>query len=80
MKRGTVVESQKGHDKGRLYVVIELCENYALLCDGKRKTLSGPKKKNIGHIADTGKAIELSAYSPLYDAHIKKELLRLSRS
>jgi ribosomal protein L14E/L6E/L27E len=80
MERGTVVVSLAGHDKGKSYVVVGMCEEYALLCDGKNKTLEVPKKKKKKHLADTGKFIDLSVYSPLYDAHIKKELMQLRRS
>ena len=79
MKRGTVVVSEAGHDKGESYVVVGSEGNFLLLCDGKRKRLENPKRKNITHLTDTGEYVELSAYDPLYDAHIKKELKRLSK-
>lgn len=74
MKRGSVVKSAAGHDKGEYFVVIETDGVYALVCDGKRRTLKQPKKKKLKHLTDTGKYIDLSVYTPLYDAHIKKEL------
>lgn len=74
MKTGTVVISQKGHDKDNFYVVIGKEENLVLLCDGKSKKLSNPKRKNPTHLKETGFCIDLSVYSPLYDAHIRKEL------
>ena len=73
MNTGDVVMSVSGHDKGRLYVVIQGGE-FPLLCDGKRKLLHNPKKKNCKHLKETGERIDLSAYNPLYDAHIRKEL------
>lgn len=77
MKTGDVVMSLKGHDKDKLYVVTGLEGDFLLLCDGKCKLLSHPKKKNIKHLKETGEHVELSAYSPLYDAHIRKELKSL---
>lgn len=74
MKKGDVVISLRGHDKGSLYMVIGEEENFLFVCDGKNKLLSNPKKKNIRHLKETGKCIELSSYNPLYDAHIRKEL------
>ncbi len=74
MKRGTVVKSLSGHDKGNVYVVVDVTENFALLCDGKNKLLSNPKKKNCKHLEILGEDIDLSKYNPLYDAHIRKEL------
>ncbi len=73
MKTGDVVISVSGHDKGRLYVVIQAGE-FPLLCDGKRKLLKNPKKKNSRHLKETGEWVDLSSYNPLYDAHIRKAL------
>lgn len=66
--------SVAGHDKDKLYAVLEADGSYAILSDGRTKTLKAPKKKNIKHLKDTGEYIELSKYNPLYDAHIRKEL------
>lgn len=74
MKKGSVVRSLKGHDEGCLYVIISTDGKYALVCDGKNKLLSNPKRKNCRHLECTGKEIDLSGYNPLYDAHIRKEL------
>ena len=66
--------SLAGHDKDKLYVVLKEEGSYALLSDGKTKTLKEPKKKNLKHLKELGMYIELSKYNPLYDAHIQKEL------
>ena len=73
MKKGDVVISLSGHDKGRIYVVIQEGE-YPLLCDCKRKLLHNSKKKNCKHLKETGERVDLSSYNPLYDAHIRKAL------
>ena len=80
MKTGSVVISIAGHDKGCLYVVLGSEDDLLLVCDGKNKTLSSPKKKNIKHLNKTGLYIDLSVYNPLYDAHIRKELKGLNKS
>ena len=54
-KKGYFARSLAGHDKGRLYVIIEEGERtkageYVLLCDGRLKTLDKPKKKKKKHI------------------------------
>ncbi len=74
MQRGSVVLSLAGHDKDKLYVVLKEEGTYALLADGKTKTLKEPKKKNLKHLKETEMYVELSKYNPLYDAHIQKEL------
>ena len=65
--------SLAGHDKDKLYVVVQAGE-FSLLCDGRRKLLHNPKKKNSRHLKETEMYVELSKYNPLYDAHIRKEL------
>ncbi len=71
---GDVVKSLSGHDKGSVYVVIGVKDRFVLLADGKNKLLSDPKRKNVKHLGLTGASINLNAYNPLYDAHIRKEL------
>lgn len=77
MKTGDVVMSLRGHDKDKLYVVTGSEGNFLLLCDGKCKLLTNPKRKNIRHLKAVGKSIDLAAYNPLYDAHIRKELKQI---
>ena len=79
MQRGSVVRSLAGHDKGKFYIVLQIEDSFALICDGKTKKLLKPKRKNIRHLKDTGLYVELGTYDILYDAHIKKELKSLSR-
>lgn len=48
---GLVVESIKGRDAGKRYVVIrELDRYFCLVADGSKKTLGSPKRKNRRHI------------------------------
>ena len=42
--------SKAGHDKGRVYVVLQDDGQYCWLCDGKRKLLENPKKKKFMHL------------------------------
>ena len=79
MRIGDVVISVSGHDKGRLYIVIGEKGEFLLLCDGKRKLLENPKKKNRRHLRETGERVTLSTYNPLYDAHIRKAIKSVSK-
>lgn len=45
-KKGHLVISIAGHDKGRFYIINTLQGEYAFLVDGKYKTLEKPKKKS----------------------------------
>ncbi len=49
---GLLVESVKGRDKGRRYVVIKDLDRYfSLVADGSKHTLESPKRKNRRHIS-----------------------------
>jgi ribosomal protein L14E/L6E/L27E len=48
--RGLVVRSAAGHDKGGFFTVLEADAQYAIICDGKRRSLTHPKKKKIKHL------------------------------
>lgn len=79
MKTGDVVISVSGHDAGRFYVVVGEEGGFPLLCDGKRKLLGSPKRKNSKHLKETGERVDLSSYNPFYDAHIRKALKSVSK-
>jgi ribosomal protein L14E/L6E/L27E len=48
--RGLVVRSAAGHDKGGFFTVLEADAQYAVICDGKRRSLTHPKKKKTKHL------------------------------
>lgn len=49
-KKGHLVISMAGHDKGTFYIINKIQGEYAFLVDGKYKTLEKPKKKKLKHI------------------------------
>lgn len=52
-QKGLVVRSLSGHDKGGFFIILELDSKFAVICDGKRRKLEKPKKKNLIHLAAT---------------------------
>lgn len=48
--KGMVAWSRAGHDSGKLYVIIDLDEQFAYLADGRLKRVESPKKKKWKHI------------------------------
>lgn len=60
IRPGTVVKSKAGRDKGTFLVVVKVEENQALVCDGGERPLERPKKKNLLHLAPTGRSIPVS--------------------
>lgn len=47
---GMFARAKAGHDKDKIYVILEVHDEYVYLVDGKKRPLSYPKKKNKKHI------------------------------
>ncbi len=47
---GNFARSKAGHDKDKLYVIIDEDNEYVYLSDGKLRTVDRPKKKKKKHI------------------------------
>ncbi len=58
VKRGQIVRSKAGHDKGDFQVILSLEPPYAVVCDGRRRTLEKPKRKKLIHLAPTSECLE----------------------
>lgn len=72
LKVKSIVESIKGHDKGRMYVVVKLDGEFAYLCDGDYRTFDNPKKKRIKHLKNTFDELATNKeIDDLYDYEIK---------
>ena len=48
--RGFFAESRAGHDKGEVFIIIGNTAEYADIADGKSRTISKPKRKNLKHL------------------------------
>ena len=49
-EKGMLAKSLAGHDKGKIYVVINIEENHIFHVDGTFRTLDRPKKKKKKHV------------------------------
>lgn len=57
---GQVVRSLAGRDKGQFLIVCEvLDQNFVMVCDGKLRKISSPKKKKIKHLAKTNHIVTM---------------------
>jgi len=74
MKRGMIVFSKNGRDKGLAMVVLDVQDEYLYLADGKTRTLQKPKKKKAKHVQPTNHIVDLvpSCGRDLQDADIRK--------
>ena len=50
---GQVVFSNAGHDRGKMYVIIDMENDGVVLADGKTKSIEHPKKKHLRHVDRT---------------------------
>ncbi len=77
MQTGSAVISKAGGDSGKTYIVLGFDEKgYALVSDGKRHLLAAPKKKNVKHLSDTGRSVDL----PKTDAALRAAIGKLGLS
>lgn len=58
IQTGSIVRAKAGRDKGGFFVVLGIQGKYALIADGKRRTLEHPKRKNLLHLAPTNTVYE----------------------
>ena len=54
VRRGDVVRSVAGHDKGSLFLVVKEEGDFLWLADGKRRKFETPKKKRRKHVVSAG--------------------------
>ena len=50
--KGSLVQSKKGHDLGRVYLVVSTDSTFAMCVDGKFRKFENPKRKRIKHLQD----------------------------
>ncbi len=76
LKKGTVIKSAAGRDKGKLLAIAGSDENRVLVCDGKERPIDRPKSKNIRHVELTGASITDADMAT--NRALKKALARLN--
>ena len=50
IEKSNIVRSAAGHDRGKLFVVLDVDGEYLLLADGRGRTLERPKRKKQRHV------------------------------
>ena len=63
IRRGQVMRSLAGHDKGDFQTVLKVEGVFAYMADGKRRKLENPKKKKLKHLAPTGTVLSENSLS-----------------
>lgn len=77
IKRGSVVRSKAGRNKGKVMCVLEVEKNFVYAADGKEYSTARPKLKNMRHIEPTGAVI--SNEELLFDSRLRKALADLNK-
>lgn len=75
---GSVIRSKAGHDSGLYFIVVELCEGYVMICDGKQRPMEKPKHKNIRHISVTNTKLNLDEVST--NKGLRRALMQINES
>lgn len=75
-KTAGLVKSLAGHDKGELYIIISVQEEYVSLSEGRKHPISKPKRKNKKHlqlinICDEGLRKKLTEGEAVTDEEIR---------
>lgn len=78
-------KSLSGHDKGRIYLILEKEGRFAYLADGKAHTIEKPKKKSERHYqvikaVPEDIQIQLKENGPLTDTAINRAVKAYERS
>ena len=76
LKKGLIVKTLKGHDKGDLLMIADFDEKRVLLSDGKQRKLMKPKSKNLKHIEITGLEVDINAVDT--DRKLRKTLNKIA--
>ena len=85
---GWLARAKAGHDKDKLYIIIEEKGEYVFLADGESKTQAKPKKKNKKHIQICKKQIPFLAQlqkklmlgQPVREEEIKRAIKLFGKS
>ncbi len=79
LKKGDVVRSRAGHDKGTLFCVLNSEDDFLLLANGKERKLNSPKRKRVKHVQRAGSSDHpvfrrISAGEPVGDCELRKAI------
>ena len=69
---GRIIISKRGRDKNLLFIILNVCGEYAYIVNGKARCINKPKKKKFKHFQKTNYFFEISIKT--LDAHIIKAL------
>ena len=75
--KGMLVYSKAGRDKGKLFLVLAVENDFVYLADGDTRRVTKPKKKKLKHINKTNCVLELD-FDAISDSCVRKALSEYS--
>ena len=72
MEKGRVVLSIAGRDAGRLFLILSVEGDFALIADGKVRRLDMPKRKRLKHLKPAGPVLDITVLKT--DRQIRRKL------
>lgn len=75
-EKGMLAKSLAGHDKDKVYVIMDLDDTYVYLADGKLRTLDKQKKKKKIHVQLIMKKHDIESVDDVRIKHILNEYMK----
>ena len=84
ISKSDIVISLAGHDKGKLFFVIDTDGVYVTLADGKQRRVEKPKRKKLIHVrkvlrSDSKLAEKIRSCEHILNTELRRELAMISR-
>lgn len=77
---GYLAYSLLGHDKGKVYLIVQEDKDFVYLADGDVRTIAQPKKKNKKHIQVIKKTGRRTDMSSVTNEEIKYQIKQIGRA
>lgn len=79
ISKSDIIISLAGRDKGMLFYVVDVEENYVLIADGKGRKLENPKRKKLKHVrrvsrTETRVAAKLQNGDKVLNSELRRDL------
>lgn len=79
ISKSDIIISLAGRDKGKLFYVVDVEENFVLIADGKGRKLENPKRKKLKHVrrvsrTETRVAVKLQNGDKVLNSELRRDL------
>lgn len=75
--KGSLVYSLAGRDKGKIFLVLAIENDFVYLSDGDTRRVAKPKKKNIKHVNKINCVLDID-FDTISDSSLRKALSEYS--